>query len=426
MDPQRPPGRDGHAVREWTQSPWQHRAFKATERFVVLPAGRRCGKSEFGVQWILERYRSARRRHMRGTIWIVYPTYDIARVAWRKFKRLTPKGWVVQYHGTELHPQAIIMRGGITIEFKSGVNPGSLVGEGLLAVWIDECGEVRERVWNESIRPTLVDHIAPALLTGTPKGRNWFWTEYQRGWQPEFRNVASIGVAQNQGIPSIENPFIDEDEVRELARDMSQRLYRQEIQAEFLSSEGAIFNVDRARAKGLRLSTAPTVSLGIDLARRVDFTVLVGMDRDFGVTYFDRFNEIDWPFQRRRIEETWQRLGSPRIVIDATPGSVGDPFAQELIYAGLPVEPFGLTALTKRQLVETIAVSIDSGSVTLPDEPVLLNELEAFEMQPLPSGNVRYSAPEGKHDDCVIALGLALHGAMNSGGLWISSGRATH
>jgi hypothetical protein len=51
---------------------------------------------------------------------------------------------------------------------------------------------------------------------------------------------------------------------------------------------------------------------------------------------------------------------------------------------------------------------------------VLLNEMESFDMTQLPSGNVRYSAPEGQHDDAVIALGLALYGASRYGDLGIT------
>jgi len=40
-----------------------------------------------------------------------------------------------------------------------------------------------------------------------------------------------------------------------------------------------------------------------------------------------------------------------------------------------------------------------------------LGELEAYEMQRLPSGMFRYSAPEGMHDDCVMALALAWQAA---------------
>ena len=415
------PGSDGRPVREWTMHPWQLKGFMATERFVVFPAGRRCGKSEFAVMWVLERYREARMRGTKGVIWIVYPTYQIARTAWRKFKRLAPRGWVAQYLGTEQSPQAIILRGGVTIEFRSGANPGSLVGEGLLAAWVDECGEIKERVWGESLRPTLADHVAPALLTGTPKGHNWFWREFQRGWDPGFADVASLGLSQAQGVPTHENPYLDPEEVEAMGRDLSKRLHDQEVLAKFLTKEGAVFNIERAREKGLRYSTKPTAALGIDIARRMDFTVMIGMDRDFGVTHFERFNNIDWPLQKGRIERAWLKLDRPAIVIDAT--GVGDAFTQELQYMGLPVEPFVFTAISKRQLVESLAVALDTAIITLPDEPVLLNELEAFDMTALPSGNVRYSAPEGQHDDCVCSLGMALRGAMRYGDLGITIGR---
>jgi len=37
----------------------------------------------------------------------------------------------------------------------------------------------------------------------------------------------------------------------------------------------------------------------------------------------------------------------------------------------------------------------------------LTAELRAFTMERLPSGNFRYAAPSGMHDDCVMALALA-------------------
>ena len=43
---------------------------------------------------------------------------------------------------------------------------------------------------------------------------------------------------------------------------------------------------------------------------------------------------------------------------------------------------------------------------------MLLGELLAFQAERLPSGLMRYSAPEGMHDDCVISLALAWHGAL--------------
>jgi len=38
---------------------------------------------------------------------------------------------------------------------------------------------------------------------------------------------------------------------------------------------------------------------------------------------------------------------------------------------------------------------------------VLINELQSYEAERLPSGMTRYSAPAGLHDDTVMALALA-------------------
>jgi hypothetical protein len=37
----------------------------------------------------------------------------------------------------------------------------------------------------------------------------------------------------------------------------------------------------------------------------------------------------------------------------------------------------------------------------------LISELQAFESTKLPGGGLRYAAPQGMHDDCVMALALA-------------------
>ena len=39
----------------------------------------------------------------------------------------------------------------------------------------------------------------------------------------------------------------------------------------------------------------------------------------------------------------------------------------------------------------------------------LIEELESFSYEITPNG-FKYTAPDGYHDDCVIALGLAVHG----------------
>jgi hypothetical protein len=276
---------------------------------------------------------------------------------------------------------------------------------------IDECGIVRESVWTESIMPALMDFRAPAFLAGTPKGRNWFYRLWLRGTDPLDDEVASFGG------PSRENPFIEESEIDRLAAEMPERLYKQEILAQFLDDEGAVF-------RGVRKCIGPyskeaTASLGVDLAKHVDFTVIIGLDRDGRMTKFDRFRELDWPLQKSRIIAAAEP--GAKVMLDAT--GVGDPIFDDLVAAGLDVEGFKFTNPSKKQLIDGLSIGIEQRSVGLADEPEMVNELEAFEYDVSASGVVRYGAPGklGKnrdkginektaHDDCVMALALAYRG----------------
>jgi hypothetical protein len=75
--------------------------------------------------------------------------------------------------------------------------------------------------------------------------------------------------------------------------------------------------------------------------------------------------------------------------------------------------------LSKRELVESIAAEIDSGTMVIGREgdwETLRDELGAMERTIRQSGSVAYSAPTGKHDDMVMALALAAFGLRRVGG----------
>lgn len=408
----------GRSIAEVEYHEGQVAVLTGPERFKICTAGRRWGKSETGGTWTLLKAQEARRRGMRGVGWVVAPTIKHLRTNWRKIINLAPKGWITHTTGSLWHPDSITIGGTVTIEFRSAHKPENLVGEGLLFLWADECGLIKETAWNESLRPTLVDYAAPALLTGTPKGRNWYHRMAMRGMDPLDDEHGFYGGT------SYENPFVPWDEVDKLADEMTERAYEQEILARFLANEGAVFKDPRAavarmaKQYGGRLSTAPTVVMGIDLARRHDFTVIIGLDAQKNVTYFERIREIDWPFQKARIKAVYERLGGPAIVIDQT--GVGDSFVQDLQLEIFNVQGFIFTPASKKQLVENLVIGFETEQIGLPDEPVLVNELEIFDMKVTAHGNTRYTAPEGAHDDCVMALGLANLGAERYGDLGIT------
>jgi hypothetical protein len=71
------------------------------------------------------------------------------------------------------------------------------------------------------------------------------------------------------------------------------------------------------------------------------------------------------------------------------------------------VQGFQFTNATKAEIVERLALAFERHEIEIINDPVLLAELQAFESDRTPSGSTRYGAPEGCHDDCVMALALA-------------------
>jgi hypothetical protein len=69
-----------------------------------------------------------------------------------------------------------------------------------------------------------------------------------------------------------------------------------------------------------------------------------------------------------------------------------------------------MTAGAKMRLVDSLALAFEQGSIRILHDAVLIAELQAYEMERLPGGTLRYGAPAGEHDDTVVALMLAWHG----------------
>jgi hypothetical protein len=149
------------------------------------------------------------------------------------------------------------------------------------------------------------------------------------------------------------------------------------------------------------------VAYGVDLAKSVDWSVIIGIDANGSVCHYERFQR-DWRITRQTISAL------PRIatLIDST--GVGDPIFEDLARDGRPVEGYKFTSHSKQQLMEGLVAAIQQRLISFPDGQIT-RELEVFEYQYTPHG-VRYSAPSGFTDDCVMALGLAWHKYQRSRG----------
>jgi hypothetical protein len=75
------------------------------------------------------------------------------------------------------------------------------------------------------------------------------------------------------------------------------------------------------------------------------------------------------------------------------------------------VQSWTATNASKAAVVQQLSLALEQGELTLLDDATQKGELQAFESTVTQTGLVRYAAPEGMHDDTVIALALAWSGA---------------
>ena len=82
--------------------------------------------------------------------------------------------------------------------------------------------------------------------------------------------------------------------------------------------------------------------------------------------------------------------------------------------SGIQVQGFVFTASSKPPLIESLALAFEREEVKWLADDVATLELEAYEAQVNARTNrASYGAPEGLHDDTVMARALANH-AINS------------
>lgn len=395
----------------WSPHPNQRAYLDALRdfRFQVIPWGRRSGKSEgAGIGAFREAVENPG-----SLIWWVAPTYDQANDY--GFDKIFPKipKILLGDDPKRSKPRKIYLANGSEISFRSADRPDALDGAGVDHLVIDEAAQTPPNVWNQHLRPTLSDTKGSATFISTPRGKNWFHDWYLRGQSDDYPDVWSRRMA------SYENPHIDDSEIDAAAREIPDRVFKQEYLAVFVDDSGGVFEGVRDRNVSAydweaRSGNGPYTT-GVDFARVEDYTVIVTLDTDGFLVDFDRVQGETWPRIQERIERRYQDYAGV-VRVDATRDN---KIVTDLEDAGVAIEAVDFRR-SKKDMIENLATRLEHGEISLPDIPQLVNELELFDYTVSRTGNVSYHAPSGWHDDCVDALALAAKrgGVSNRSKTW--------
>jgi hypothetical protein len=314
--------------------------------------GRRWGKTYMGGVYAL-----TAADHGGAVAWVV-PTYKNARAPWRFAENLiAPIVGRLRVNRTE---RVMEFPSGGRLAVYSADNDVALRGEAFDVVIVDEAAMVKEETYTDVLLPTLADRDGRIMLISTPKGRNWFYTEWLRG------QGASNYLTSYQA-PSSDNPNPRIKRAAAAARErVGENTYRQEWLAEFVEDELTIFaiaDIDQAQAGAPELRAGEhrrRYITAVDVGRRRDATVINTFDvtrAPYTRVSFERMYGAPYPLIQQAIEHRAQEY--PGAVYVESNG-VGDPVIENLT---MPVTPFLTTQRSKVQALQALQLLFERGDI---------------------------------------------------------------
>ncbi len=368
-------------------------------KYIIANCGRQVGKSFLGMnillKWVLEDNNSI-------GMWVA-PIFAQSKKVFQELAlSLANSGLTKSVNKSDL---TITFINGSIIYFRSAEREDNLRGNTLTYLVIDEAAYIKNNVWSEVLRATILVKGKKVLFLSTPKGRNWFYEMAMRGDSEDYPQYKTIKAS------SFDSPYISEEELTDAKNSLPDGIYRQEILAEFLDDGGEVFS--SLEISSVLNSYPPFVSgeryyAGLDIGRANDYTVLTILNSNGDVVNIYRERQNSWNIIVSEVIKVL-RIYNARCLIEIN--GVGDPVYEQIKKQYPNVEPFVTTNDSKQNIIEELIMTMNENKIKLPSKdlnPDLYKELSVFTYEYSPkTRRVKYGAPNGFHDDMVMSLAMA-------------------
>ncbi len=378
----------------------QLKAAAEAKQFNVLACGRRFGKTTFCEDRVIH-------PALNGfPIGWFSPSYKQLDPSWEHMKTILEP---VTVSKNEQQKKLILISGG-SVEFWSLDDPDSGRGRAYKAIVVDEAAIVKDLmdVWEKNLQWQLLDYSGMAWFLSTPRGiANDFKILFDRGGDAAYPDWASWRM------PTFTNPHISAAFIEKLRRDTPELSFAQEVLAEFVSWEGAVFKriMD---ALGRQLPLLNQTIIAVDWAgvgQRGDYNVFMAVDLGGTVLEIKRFRSESYSQQRSELRmfiERWSQHNLIKVVGEEN--NMGGPQIEKLREDGVEIESWMTGYANKQLVVEGLAMMFERDKIAIKagieNHMVLIGELQAFGPKRTPTGLTTYAATSG-HDDTVMALVIA-------------------
>lgn len=217
-----------------------------------------------------------------SSILIMSPNYSLSQISWDLQKKLLSQ-FDVEIEKSNVKDKTIELSNGSTIRMGSISQADSVVGRSYDLIIFDEAAlnDKGMDVFQVQLRPTLDKKDAKgnptskAIFISTPRGRNWFYDIWIRGFSDDKRFDAYASIRSTWK----DNPSISQADIDEARATMSRAFFEQEYECSFNAVQGLIYNLSPDQVTSDIPERVEEVFAGLDIGYR-DATAMVVIAND--------------------------------------------------------------------------------------------------------------------------------------------------
>ena len=364
-------------------------------KYYTLAIGRQWGKTMLATNQMM--YWALNNKGVK--IGWVSPIFRQSKKVFKETYKAFQKRPEIYGSGTSHSDLIIEYKTGSTIQFFSAENYDNIRGNTFDYLICDEFAFIDSNAWNEVLRATVLVRGKKVLLISTPKGKNHFWQIFN------LENENKLYKSFN--LTSYENPIIPKSEIDDAKLTLPEHVFRQEYLAEFIDGGVGLFlDLDFINS----CEKTNRMYAGLDIGRADDYTVLTVFNENGEMYYIQRWNHDTWSNIVAKVVKKINEIGCYTFV---EVNGVGDPIFEQvknLVNDYNLIQPFVTSSKSKQDIIEKLIVANQNKEVKLLNESWLKKEFDIFGYEYNPkTKSVRYSAPNGFHDDGVMSTAIAFH-----------------
>lgn len=312
----------------------------------------------------------------------------------------------------------ITLINGSTINFKSAEQREQLRGYTADFVCVDEAAYIPDSIFH-IILPWTDAKKAPLLMVSSPFVKNGFFFQYYSYGLEHSHNTVTIDWSNELYKESIEQ-ILSASKLEEYRQVLPKNVFLTEYLGEWLDDEGTVFTNIKACVKKSEIQPSDKLFVGIDWSNQgeQDYTVISVFNQNGNQVMLKYFNNTTPLRQIQLIVAQLEPYAKQISIICCESNSIGTPYTELLKeksqVLAQKVVLFNTSNTSKNAGVLNLQTAMENNEVTLLDDEKQKNEFSYFSATYNPkTRNVSYAAPQGLHDDIVMATVFAYDALKN-------------